>query len=176
MLAIVIKSVPLLSLSVDRAHWIFSVHSFVNWRWYNFFHAFFFPLVFLGPRPWHVEVPRLGIEPALQLPALTPQPQQRRIWAASATYTTAHDNAGFLTHWARPGIKPTSSWILVGFVTTKPQRELPLSYLLSWWTHFDDWGIMGKGSENVRHQWSLDKGASDLVLLFPLMFSSATGI
>ena len=25
------------------------------------------------------------------------------------------------THWARPGIKPTSSWILVGFVTTEPQ-------------------------------------------------------
>ena len=27
-----------------------------------------------------------------------PQPQQRRIQAASATYTTAHGNAGFLTH------------------------------------------------------------------------------
>ena len=25
-----------------------------------------------------------------------PQPQQHRIWAASATYTTAHDNAGML--------------------------------------------------------------------------------
>ena len=25
----------------------------------------------------------------------------------------------------RPGIKPASSWILVGFVTAKPQRELP---------------------------------------------------
>ena len=25
------------------------------------------------------------------------------------------------THWARPGIKTTSSWILVGFVTTEPQ-------------------------------------------------------
>ena len=30
----------------------------------------------------------------------------------------------------RPGIKPESSWILVGFVTTEPQQELSL-FLLS---------------------------------------------
>ena len=29
---------------------------------------------------------------------------------------TAHDNAGSLTHWARPGIVPASSWMLVRFV------------------------------------------------------------
>ena len=29
-----------------------------------------------------------------------------------------------LTHWERPGIKLTSSWIPVGFVTTEPQWEL----------------------------------------------------
>ena len=40
------------------------------------------------------------------------------------TYTTAHGNARSLTHWVRPGIKPASSWILVGFVTTEPWREL----------------------------------------------------
>ena len=34
----------------------------------------------------------------------TPQPQQHRIQASSATYTTAHGNAGFLTHGSRPGI------------------------------------------------------------------------
>ena len=34
----------------------------------------------------------------------------------SATYTTAHGNAESLTHWVRPGIKPTSSWPLAGFV------------------------------------------------------------
>ena len=31
------------------------------------------------------------------------------IQAVSATYTTAHSNAGSLTHWARPEIKPVSS-------------------------------------------------------------------
>ena len=29
------------------------------------------------------------------------------------TITTAHSNARSLTHWARPGIEPTSSWMLV---------------------------------------------------------------
>ena len=42
----------------------------------------------------------------------------------SAIYTTAHSNAGSLTHWATPEIEPTSSWILVGFVTNEPQWEL----------------------------------------------------
>ena len=45
-----------------------------------------------------------------------PEPQQRRIWVASATYTTAHGSAGSLTHWSRPGIEPATSWFLVGFV------------------------------------------------------------
>ena len=47
------------------------------------------------------------------------------VGSAIATYTTAHGNAGFLTHWARPGMEPASSWILVGFVSTVPQWELP---------------------------------------------------
>ena len=38
--------------------------------------------------------------------SLHPQPQQRQIWATSATYTTAHSNAKSLTHWVRPGIEP----------------------------------------------------------------------
>ena len=46
----------------------------------------------------------------------TPWPQQCRIWCYSATYTTAHGNAGSLTHWLRPGIEPSSSWVLVRFI------------------------------------------------------------
>ena len=52
------------------------------------------------------------------------QTQQHQIQPTSVTYTTAHGNDGSLTHWARLGIKPTSSWILVGFVTTEPWREV----------------------------------------------------
>ena len=55
-----------------------------------------------------------------------PQPQRLWIQAASVTYTIAHNNAGSLAHWVRPGIKPTSSWILVGCVTAEPQQELPI--------------------------------------------------
>ena len=48
-----------------------------------------------------------------------------RIGVAAASLRHSRSNAGFLTHWARPGIKPQSSWVLVGFVTTEPQQELP---------------------------------------------------
>ena len=42
----------------------------------------------------------------------------------SAIYTTAHGNARSLTHWTRAGIKPATSWFLVGFVSVAPQQEL----------------------------------------------------
>ena len=38
-----------------------------------------------------------------------PPPQQHGIWTTSATYTTAHGNAGSLTPWVRPGMEPASS-------------------------------------------------------------------
>ena len=54
----------------------------------------------------------------------SPQPQQHQIWAVSVTYTTAQDNAGSLTHWARLGIEPASSWFLVRVIFTVSRREL----------------------------------------------------
>ena len=62
--------------------------------------------------------------------ASLPQPQQWKIWAASGTYTTAHGNARSSTHWARPVIKPSFSWILSGFITVEPQRELQRNNIL----------------------------------------------
>ena len=41
-----------------------------------------------------------------------------------ATYPTAHGNAGCLTHWARPGIRPASSRTLVRFISAEPWQEL----------------------------------------------------
>ena len=46
-----------------------------------------------------MKVPRLGVK-------LKPHSN-----VGSSTYTTAHSKAKSLTHWVRPGIKPTSSWI-----------------------------------------------------------------
>jgi len=86
---------------------------------FSFSFTFFFILFFVFLVP-HIEVLRLGS----CCPA--PQPQQCWIRAASATYTTAHSNARSLTHWARPGIKPTSSWIRVRFITAEPRWELPI--------------------------------------------------
>jgi len=61
------------------------------------------------------------IQPHLQP---TPQPKQCRIWAVSATYTTAQGNRWSLTHWGRPGIEPASSWMLVRCISAEPGQEL----------------------------------------------------
>ena len=47
------------------------------------------------------------------------------IRATATSLHHSHSNARSLTHWARPGIEPTSSWFLVGFVSAAPQWELP---------------------------------------------------
>ena len=93
---------------------------------------------------WCVEFSRPGIKPeSMQYRQVlnplchkrTPknivlsQPQQCQIWAVSVTYTTAHGNAGSLTHWARSGITPATSWFLVRFVSTVPQQELWILFL-----------------------------------------------
>ena len=53
-----------------------------------------FFVCFLGPHPWYIQVPRLGVESELQLPAYTTA--KAAVQAVAATYTTAHDNAGSL--------------------------------------------------------------------------------
>ena len=57
---------------------------------------FVFVFCFLGPHPQHIEVPRLGVQWELQLPAYTTA-KQRGIQATAGTYTTAHSNARYLT-------------------------------------------------------------------------------
>ena len=74
-------------------------------KWVELFSFFVCFFVFLGPHLRRMEVPRLGVKLELQL----------------LIYTTAHSNARSLTHWVRPGIEPTSSWTLVGFIAAEPQ-------------------------------------------------------
>ena len=57
-----------------------------------------------------------------------PWTQQLQIQAESATYTTAHSNAGSPTHWVRPWIEPASSWILIRFISAVPHRNSPLDF------------------------------------------------
>ena len=89
----------------------------MHWILLKFYFILFFVFFpFLGLLPQHMEVPRPRGWIGAITAGLCPQPQQLGIWAMSATYTTAHSNAGSLTHWARPGIQPETSWFLVGFV------------------------------------------------------------
>ena len=99
----------------------------IPWSGYNTFiylFIYFWLFVFLGLHRWLMEVARRGINRSCCCQPM-PKPQQRQIQAASANYTTAHGNAGSLTYWARPGIKPKTSWFLVRFVSAAPRRELP---------------------------------------------------
>ena len=85
------------------------------------FSFFIFYFCFLGLHLQHTELSRLEVELELHL------------WAC-ATAAAIQDlsgicdlsgNTGSLTQWMRPGIEPTSSWILDGFVTVELWRELP---------------------------------------------------
>ena len=55
--------------------------------------------------------------------------QQHQIWAASAAYTTAHGNARSLTYRAKPGIKPSTSWLLGKVISAAPLQELCLKHI-----------------------------------------------
>ena len=80
---------------------------------------FFFFLSFLGP---HQKFSCQGLNLSYSCMP-TPQPQQCQIWAMSVTHTTAHGYTRSLTHWARPGIKAASSWILIEFIISESQRN-----------------------------------------------------
>jgi len=73
-----------------------------------------FVFVFLEPHPQHVEVPRLGVESELQLPATaTAMPDPSHV------FDLQHSSRQYqiLNPCARPGIKLSSSGILVRFIT-----------------------------------------------------------
>ena len=94
---------------------------------FSFFLFFFFFHLFRATLKAYGASPRQGSN---QSCSCWPTPQQRRIPAVSATYTTTHRNARSLTHWARPGIESVYSWILVRFFSTEPWRKHPISF--SW--------------------------------------------
>ena len=58
----------------------------------------FFFFVFLGPYPWHMEVPKLGLESELQLLAYAKATEIRDQSHVCDLHTTGHGNAGSLTH------------------------------------------------------------------------------
>ena len=78
----------------------------------------------LGPYPWHMEVPRLGVKSQLELLATvtaraTNTRSELHLWPIPQLPAML-----VLTHWVRPGIKTASSWTLVRLVTTELWQEL----------------------------------------------------
>ena len=77
--------------------------------------------VFLGPHLRHIEVPGLRVKVELQLWAYataTAMPDLRCICSLHQSSLQCQ----ILNYWAGIGIKPMSSRILVGFVSTEPSR------------------------------------------------------
>ena len=91
----------------------------------------FFFYCFLGPHLPHMEIPRLEVESEPQRPAYT---TATAIRVLSCVYNLHHSSrqCQSLTHWARPGIEPATSWFLVRFISDLPWREL-LKLIFSPW-------------------------------------------
>ena len=90
--------------------------------------------------------------------------EKHRIWAMSATYTMTHGNSRSLTHWVRPGIKPMSSWTLLGFITTEPWWEL---HQTPYFTHKRPPNIKGYTHSMMFGRKEEEKTLSDLRFFSP---------
>ena len=101
----------------------------LNWEPCNFFFFFFF-LLFVAVLTTYGGYQARGPVGVTAAGLLHSHSNAIYIWAPSATYTTAHGNARSLTHWARPGIKPTISWFLVGFVNHWAMMGTPVFDIL----------------------------------------------
>ena len=81
-----------------------------------------FVFLFYG-HTFFMEVPRLGVKLELWLLACTIAKITLNL---SSICGLCHSNTRSLTHWGRPRIKPTFSWILVEFLTHWPTVRAPL--------------------------------------------------
>ena len=88
----------------------------------------FFFSSFLGPYLQHMEVPRQRVKLELQLLAYATAIAMQDP-SCICDLPAACSNSGSLNHWSRPGIKCTSSWIIVEFIVVEPQWELPSLHL-----------------------------------------------
>ena len=93
----------------------------------SFFFFFFFFLVFLlflGPLPRHMEVPRLGVESELQPPAYTRATATRDPSRVCNLHHSSRQRR-ILNPLTRPGTQPATSWFLVGFINHCATKGTP---------------------------------------------------
>ena len=81
----------------------------------NLFIYLVFLFFFLGPHPWHMEVPRLGVWIRAVATGLHQSLSNLRSGPSLQPTSQLTAMPDPLTHWERPGIEPESSWILIRF-------------------------------------------------------------
>ena len=96
----------------------------------SLYYYFFFLLLFRAMPVAYGGSQARGWIGAVAASLYIPQPQQCRIQAMFATYTTVHGNTRSLTHWVRPGMEPVSSWMLVRFINRWATMGTPGSWYL----------------------------------------------
>ena len=75
--------------------------------------------IFLGLHPWHMDVPRLGVETELQLPAYTTATAMQDLSRICDLHHRSWQHQ-ILDALSEAGIQPASSWMLVRFVSAEP--------------------------------------------------------
>ena len=94
-----------------------------------------------------MEVPRLGLESELQLPSTA-----TAITTLDLSHVCnihhSHGNTGSLTHWARPGIEPASSWMFYNL----------LGHSRNFWTFFFFFFLVGRREVTVSLKHPLVQG------------------
>ena len=109
---------------------------------------------FLGLHQKHMEVPKLGVQSQLQPPAYTTATAMSDL----SCILDLHGNTGFLTHWARPGIKSELSWILVEFLTPWAIMGTPIFIIIIiffLWPHPWHMEVSGPGIESKPQLWPM---------------------
>ena len=99
-----------------------------TWRRQAFWPFYFF---FLRLHLQHMEVPRLSVELELQLPAHATATTMPDLSLICDLCCSLHQ-CRFLAYWMRPGIKLSSSWILVRLLTHWATEGTPQAFWL-WW-------------------------------------------
>jgi len=129
------------------SHGSFDLHFSNNQGCWAFFSCACWPsglvlllaFVFLGPHPWHMEVPRLGVE--LELEPLT-YTIATAIWDLSCVCNLYHSSwqHRILNPPSKPRIKPMSSWMPIRFSNLWATIWTP-HYIVYIQVHFCVWPL-----------------------------------
>ena len=87
-------------------------------------YLFIYLFCFLGSHMQHIEVSGIGVRVGATAAGLHHSHSNTRSEQSLWPTLQFRATAGSLTHWAGPGIKFASSWLLVSFITAEPQWEL----------------------------------------------------